>query len=101
VFPSVRRDTGCQSRFIIWHHTILWCDGPDGGEEVVIEDEVELRQCLGPLCMGDWQHYTKLAKAPEEVPWDVSRVCTQLARMGLLEEGARQQRGFFRLTSKE
>ncbi|NYH23818.1 DUF6527 family protein [Paraburkholderia bryophila] len=101
VFPSVWRDTGCQSHFIIWHHTILWCDGSDDGEEVVVEDEIELCQRVLPLCTNEWQHFTTLAEALEEVPWDVNRACTQLARRGFLNEGERKQRGFFRLTAKE
>ena len=26
LFPSVWRDSGCRSHFIVWHDTILWCD---------------------------------------------------------------------------
>lgn len=100
LFPSVWRDTGCGSHFIIWNHSILWCD--DGGDDrdVVVEDEAELRARVLPICTADWQHFTQLAEKLDEVPWDVNRACTHLAhRMALLVEGVDKRRGFFKLPS--
>ena len=98
VFPSVWRDTGCGSHFIIWNHTIVWCDDEWGDRDVVVEDEAELRTRVLPLCTNDWQHFTLLAEKLDEVPWDVNRACLYLVRrMGSLVEGVAKLRGFFKL----
>jgi Family of unknown function (DUF6527) len=100
IFPSVWRDTGCCSHFIIWNHNIVWCDDEWGGDrDVVVEDEGELRTKVLPLCTVDWQHFTQLAEKLDEVPWDVNRACSYLARrVGTLEEGTDKLRGFFKLS---
>lgn len=98
IFPSVWRDTGCKSHFIVWNHTIVWC-GPYEDEQVVdVENEDELRRRVLDACTRDWQHYTELAEQLDEVPWDVSRACGYLSRRAkVLEEGTEKLRGSFRL----
>lgn len=80
IFPSVWRDTGCQSHFIVWNHVIVWCDAPKFRHEVVV-DEVDLLQHRVLSTLGaDWRHYSEIAQLLDEVPWDVDWVCRQLAR---------------------
>lgn len=100
VFPSVWRDTGCGSHFIIWNHTIVWCGSREGDQNVVVEEEAELRQRVLDICTGHWQHFTLLAERLDEVPWDVNRACTYLVRnAGMLREGTGDLRGHFMLLS--
>lgn len=101
IFPSVWRDTGCGSHFIIWNHNIVWCNDEIGDSDVVVEDEATLQTRLLPLCTSEWQHFTQLAEALDEVPWDVNRACLDLARRErVLVEGADKLRGFFKLASR-
>jgi hypothetical protein len=101
VFPSVWRDTGCGSHFIIWNHNIVWCDDEWGDRDVIVDEEENLRARVLPLCTDDWQHFTQLAERLDEVPWDVNRACSYLARrMGALMEGFDKLRGFFKLPGR-
>ena len=98
IFPSVWRDTGCGSHFIIWNHVIVWCDEYDGDREVIVEDEIELRQKVWSVCTKDWQHFTQIAEKLDEVPWDVNWACSQLVRrVNALVEGRDKLKGFFKL----
>jgi hypothetical protein len=97
VFPSVWRDTGCKSHFIIWNHTIVWCDTLHGDRDVVVEEEDELRRRVLERCTDEWQHFTTIAEALDEVPWDVNRACSYLARSAQsLVEGKERLRGYFK-----
>lgn len=98
VFPSVWRDTGCMSHFILWNHSIVWCDDDDADRDVTVEDELTLRQRVLSLCTHEWQHFTELAERLDEVPWDVHRACRDLAlRQHALLEGVNKLRGSFKL----
>lgn len=100
IFPSVWRDTGCQSHFIIWNHTIVWCESAEGDRDVVVEEEAELRRRVLEICTEQWQAFTLLAERLEEVPWDVNRACVYLARnAGVLREGKGDLGGHFKLLS--
>lgn len=102
IFPSVWRDTGCESHFIIWNHCIVWCDDKWGDRDVVVEEEAQLRERALAVCTREWQHFTKIAEVLDEVPWDVNRACEYLAHhRGLLEEGEEKRRGSFRLKSED
>ncbi|WP_372492495.1 DUF6527 family protein [Caballeronia zhejiangensis] len=98
VFPSVWRDTSCQSHFIIWNHSIVWCDSTYGDRDVIVEEEEQLRQRAFDRSTREWKHFTELAEELGEVPWDVNRACSYLARhTRVLEEGRKERRGYFRL----
>ena len=98
VFPSVWRDTGCFSHFIIWSHAIVWCDEFGGDENVVVEDEIELRKKVLSVCTHEWQHFTIIAEQLDEVPWDVNWTCSQLVRrVAALVEGRDKLKGYFKL----
>lgn len=102
VFPSVWRDTGCGSHFIIWNHSIVWCEERNSDRDVVVEDEAELRQRVLEICSDFWQHFVQLAERLDEVPWDVARACSYLTwRMGVLEEGGDTLKGYFKLSKKQ
>jgi hypothetical protein len=98
VFPSIWRDTGCCSHFIIWNHNIIWCGLEEDTGDVAVENEVEIRGRVLPICTDEWQHFTLLAEKLDEVPWDVHKACSYLShRLHLLEEGTKKLKGFFKL----
>jgi hypothetical protein len=98
LFPSVWRDTGCQSHFIVWHHTIIWCGTGYRDDDVEIVEESDMRRRILSRCTYEWQHFTQIAETIDEVPWDVNRLCSELAHgHKVLEEGGKKRQGFFRL----
>lgn len=96
LFPSIWRDTGCGSHFIIWNHTIIWCDRIER-PQVLVEEEAQLARRILSVIGVDWRHFTAVAEILDEVPWDVLHVCRKLTgRQGSLIEGAEQLEGHFR-----
>jgi Family of unknown function (DUF6527) len=97
LFPSVWRDTGCGSHFILWNQLIIWCDATGWGKKVEVEDGASLRSRVLQKILFTWVHYTEIAQSLDEVPWDVEWVCSDLVRKGrVLEEGVGKMRGYFR-----
>lgn len=92
LFPSVWRDTGCKSHFIVWRSKIFWCDWHEALdepiEEVVQKTLTALPQELVP--------YEVIADRLEVVPWSVLAACGRLCRLGLAEAGTGAQQGQFR-----
>jgi hypothetical protein len=98
LFPSVWRDTGCGSHFIIWRDKILlfgqneeaWDDSSlDDGTFPSPEKVAEQLPTTGLV------PFSQIADALDTVPWDVLKVCRQLVRKGLAREGRGRQRGSF------
>jgi hypothetical protein len=101
VFPSVRRDTGCESHFIIWRDWILMLgDGIGGGGSPHGTFDVTglAQRVLDSWPSGRLVSYVEVADGLGEIPWDVQEACRQLVRAGNLVEGVGDQRGSFRLT---
>lgn len=92
LFPSVWRNTGCRSHFIVWNSRIYWCDWDDELESNDVELERKLLAALGP----ELRPYPELAEALDVVPWAVLSACRRLCRQGLAAEGADKQLGSFR-----
>lgn len=98
LYPSVIRETGCHSHFIIWDDRILWfgsddTESPWGWEEPVSE---ELRRSLLDIIREAGAiHYTDIADRLNEVPWQVLTACRALRREGRLGEGSGRNRGIF------
>jgi hypothetical protein len=97
LFPSVWRESGCRSHFIIWHVTILWCDsfGSDNREPEDRDPRLHER-VLGRLTTS-YQSYVDIASALDEVPWEVARSCRMLQGNGLVEEAEKPLHGSYRL----
>jgi hypothetical protein len=98
LFPSVWRESGCRSHFIIWNDKIMmlgqeWDDGGDGSDEDEILALADL--VLGELSGDDLRSYFDLAEKLGIVPWDAQAACRRLVKMGLASEGKGKQRGFF------
>lgn len=95
LFPSVWRETGCKSHFILWRSKIYWCDWDDE-LDTPMKDVVELvHGCLS----NELVPYVDIADALQLVPWAVLSACHRLAREGVAQEGKNKQRGQFRRAS--
>jgi hypothetical protein len=82
LFPSVWRNTGCRSHFIVWRSNIYWCDWHDE-LDAPIEDVVQYT--LQELTY-DFVSYIVIADKQNLVPWAVLSACTRLCQLGLVEE---------------
>ena len=97
LFPSVWRDTGCQSHFIVWRGRILLLDAYGEGEASPLLGLLDLVQRVRSAWpSGAMISYVDVADQMGEIPWDVLEACRRLAREGVLVEGSGQQRTMFR-----
>jgi hypothetical protein len=98
LFPSVWRDTGCQSHFIIWRDLILMI-GTGYGRAYSPRDSLDLaplaQRVLEAWPLGRALSFVDVADAMQEIPWDVQEACRSLAESGKLVEGSGNQRGWF------
>lgn len=96
IFPSIWRDSGCRSHFIVWHSRIYWCDWHDELDmpiEIVI---AKVKRELTPNFIG----YVTLADQLSLVPWAVLSACNFLCRQGFAVAGVGKQRGQFKRAQK-
>jgi hypothetical protein len=91
IYPSVWRETGCESHFVIWRGAIDWLESWwwSPPEEFVHNVKMALSR--------DWQAYFDIAERIGEIPWDVASACRELVRRNVAEEGVGASRGTFRL----
>lgn len=94
VYPSIWRDSGCESHFIVWKNRILWC-GPSEEDSVVDTDEFLLAKVMAMLSLKSYVHYEAIAEAVDANPWDTYWACKNLVRVGRADQG---RRGMFRAT---
>lgn len=92
LYPSVWRNTGCRSHFIVWRSRIYWCDWGDELQSVGAEFETRVSQALGDTP----RPYADLAQRLDAVPWAVLSACRRLQARGLAREGAGDHQGWFR-----
>lgn len=93
LFPSVWRDNGCCSHFIVWRSRIYWCDWKHDaldGSDKVLEDQV--RKMLAP----SYDSYLSIADQLGAVPWAVLVACNRLVTLGQAVEGKGLNRGKFK-----
>jgi hypothetical protein len=103
LFPSVWRESGCQSHFIIWGEKIFLFGQYDGDEDLtetrsLLTDSGEpladaVRRQLSDLPTP----FGEIAEQLDAIPWDVLTICRQLVRAGLAREGKGKERGSFSL----
>ena len=104
LFPSVWRDTGCESHFVIWRDRILMF-GPTQKWGASPREYLDLTT-LSKRVLESWPHgrlvsYVEVADALQEIPWDIQEACRDLVRAGALVEGSGEQRGTFRRTLRQ
>lgn len=98
VFPSVWRDSGCRSHYVIWRGTIFLFgrEEEEFGTQVQPDGFGKLKESVGQeLPAQGMVSFSSIAEALDEVPWDVLMVCRQLVRQGVAREGKGRERGHF------
>lgn len=91
LFPSVWRETGCESHFILWRSRIYWCDWGEELDIPMAEVIVQVHDALG----AQPEPYTSIAERLDLVPWAVLSACGKLRREGVAVEGKDKLRGHF------
>ena len=99
VYPSIWRDTDCESHFIIWRDDIFMLGARYGGSWIDDVEESEddlLRRVLEVLSDREQSAEEISDQLPDSEPWDVLHCCQRLCRLGRAIEGHQQARGRFR-----
>lgn len=95
LYPSVWRDTGCESHFVVWNDRILW--GIDDSWEPSYSARDELRAgILQNLYETEYVFHEDIAKTLDEIPWAILDASRHLVRLGAAEERSGKERGWFR-----
>jgi hypothetical protein len=81
LWPSVWRDSGCCSHFIIWNGLVIWCDSRDAEWHPTFRAEVK-EAILSLLSEDTWKTVLELADSSGQSPWDVAEACRELSRSG-------------------
>lgn len=96
LYPSVWREDGCGSHFIVWRDHLLWCGRFESGNVEPTYDPAleELVYSETSEALARTAH--EIATVLNEVTWDVSRVLRNLVSRDLVEEEKGEPRGRFR-----
>ena len=99
LYPSVWRDTGCGSHFIVWRNSILlFGTSQEEFGSIGRADEIAAlsERVRNSLHANQFRSCLDIADQLGEIPWDVLDACRYLARRGLAKEGTGLQKGTFR-----
>ena len=94
LYPSVRRESGCGSHFIVWGSRVYWCDYESLWDEARVESGLDNR-VSSLLGVKGFLHYKDLAERLGKDPWDILIVCRGLVKRSLLREGVGKHKGCF------
>lgn len=100
LYPSVWRNDGCKSHFIIWRDHIIWCGIFERDNEEPVFDEALIAIVQAELRPDAYREPHEIADHIGEIWWDVSRALRHLVRQGIAEEGKGFDRHRFRLASR-
>jgi hypothetical protein len=92
LFPSIWRDTGCRSHFIVWRSQVHWCDF----DEELHDKNAALEERVLRQLNEDFVSFVDISEALDEVPWAVLVACRTLVGKSLAEEGVGDLRGTYR-----
>jgi hypothetical protein len=92
LYPSVWRNTGCKSHFIIWRSRIYWCDWDDP----FLRTNEDFEQRVLAALTTHWQTYAAVAERLSVVPWAVLSACLTLQERGAALRGDGDNRHYFR-----
>lgn len=90
--PSVWRDGGCESHFIVWRGHILWCNRFEYENQEPLYDDALETEVLEALSTVRFQSPQEIADQLNEIPWDVMGAARNLVIRGLAEYGDGAQR---------
>jgi hypothetical protein len=97
LYPSVWRESGCRSHFIVWHDAVFMCDG-DWTAETPNDPDFEVRVLAG-LPMDRFCSFDELACSIGAIPWSVLATCRKLVRQRLAREGLGRLQDCFQRTT--
>jgi len=80
LFPSVWRDTGCQSHFILWNDILYWVDVFDAEETEVSPDKQLEERVWAMLKPNVLTGFLEIADGLGEIPWAVLDACGKLVK---------------------
>ena len=101
LYPSVWRDGGCGSHFIVWRGSILWCDYHTA-DNVEPEYDVALEaRVLAALDSREFRSAEDIAWELDEIPWEVARAARRLVMHGTAEADRRPRIDWFRKMPRE
>lgn len=86
LYPSVWRESGCGSHFVIWNNRVWWIDGYSlfGSDEI---DRMLEGKVMSAILSGERPlHYTEIADMISEIPWPVLLTCRTLMEKGAVRE---------------
>jgi hypothetical protein len=92
LYPSVWRESGCKSHFVVWRNQIYLFGQNDFDRRRHPKLESRVYKQLSD---GQAQHFADLADALDELPWSVLVACENLARDGKVRELEKPNRGRF------
>lgn len=87
LFPSVWRDTGCKSHFILWDDVLYWVDVYEIDEEALPEESELEERVWGVLKPDVLTDFVVLADSLGEIPWAVLEACRRLVKSGRVVAG--------------
>ncbi len=96
IYPSVWRDGGCRSHFIVWRGRILWCDRWEHGNVEPAYDAALEERIYRVVNDRQFRSAEDIASQVDEIPWEVLRAARRLVQRGYFESGVGQQRDWFR-----
>jgi len=94
LYPSVWRETGCRSHFVVWSGRVYFFTGDGDSWDEQYLTSMNDGEVLALLPVNGLQDITVLADKLNSIPWEVLLVCRRLVRRGLAIEG----RGRFRFS---
>jgi hypothetical protein len=99
LFPSVWRESGCRSHFILWRGRFYMIDGQgEDFERTTLSTDVQnamVKSIQDALPVAKLLPFSQIAEKLNAIPWDVLLICRQLVRAGAAREGKGQQHGCF------
>lgn len=97
IYPSVWRDTGCQSHYIVRRNTIFLFHSNDDYDATQPSQEV-LDLCKKLLMvwpLHGYHSYEQIAEQLGVIPWDAQEACMELVQRGQLVRGLGRSSGMF------
>jgi hypothetical protein len=100
LYPSVWREGGCKSHFILWRGHILWCGLFERGNFEPAYDPALESRILDGLDSAAFKTPEAIAIELGEITWEVRRAADRLVLQGKAESGKRTKRFQYRLKRK-
>jgi hypothetical protein len=92
LYPSVWRESGCRSHFVVWQNQIYLFGQNDFDRRRHPFIENRVFQYLGD---GQAHHFSEIADALGELPWPVLLACENLVADGRISETEKPKSGLF------